>query len=36
VGAFVATGIRPKFAEKLKGLGFELPANMFEEMRRWK
>jgi pilus assembly protein CpaF len=36
VGAFVATGIRPKFSEKLKALGFELPGSMFEETRRWR
>jgi pilus assembly protein CpaF len=30
VGLFAATGIRPKFAEKLKAGGFELPAEMFE------
>ena len=31
VGTFTATGIRPKFAEKLKASGFDLPANMFEK-----
>jgi pilus assembly protein CpaF len=36
VGAFVATGIRPKFSERLKESGFELPPNMFEQTsRRW-
>ncbi|MGA8270179.1 MAG: hypothetical protein WB919_01395 [Candidatus Sulfotelmatobacter sp.] len=30
VGVFTATGVRPKFAERLKGSGFELPSNMFE------
>ena len=36
VGTFTATGIRPKFAEKLKASGIELPANMFEQTtRRW-
>jgi pilus assembly protein CpaF len=40
VGNFVATGIRPKFAEKLRGTKLELPANMFDPPdqpgRRWK
>jgi pilus assembly protein CpaF len=31
IGAFVPSGIRPKFAERLKAAGFELPANMFEQ-----
>src|ERR1700757_2283462 len=36
LGAFTATGIRPKFAEKLKASGIVLPANMFEQTtRRW-
>src|SRR5579859_2286224 len=36
VGTFTATGIRPKFAEKLKASGIELPANMFEQTtKRW-
>jgi pilus assembly protein CpaF len=30
IGNFVATGIRPKFSEKLKSAGIELPANLFE------
>ena len=30
VGIFAATGIRPKFAERLKAGGFDLPSNMFE------
>ena len=30
VGRFVATGIRPKFAEKLKVSGIPLPADLFE------
>jgi pilus assembly protein CpaF len=29
VGAFASTGIRPKFAERLKALGLELPSSMF-------
>jgi pilus assembly protein CpaF len=37
VGAFYATGIRPKFSERLKSMGFELPANMFEQTsERWR
>jgi pilus assembly protein CpaF len=37
LGSFTATGIRPKFAEKLRASGIELPANMFEQTapRRW-
>ena len=31
VGMFTATGIRPKFADKLRASGIELPANMFEQ-----
>src|SRR5207248_3000727 len=31
IGSFTATGIRPKFAEKLKASGINLPANMFEQ-----
>jgi len=30
LGQFLSTGIRPKFAEKLKASGIQLPANMFE------
>jgi pilus assembly protein CpaF len=30
LGQFTATGIRPKFAEKLKASGITLPASMFE------
>jgi pilus assembly protein CpaF len=30
LGAFVPTGIRPKFAEKLKTSGIILPPNIFE------
>ena len=37
VGNFVGTGIRPKFSERLKAAGFELPANLFEgSERRWR
>ena len=32
LGAFVATGIRPKFAEKLKSSGISVPASMFEQV----
>jgi pilus assembly protein CpaF len=31
IGTFTATGIRPKFAEKLKASGIVLPANFFEQ-----
>jgi len=34
LGAFTATGIRPKFADKLKASGIDLPANMFEQTTR--
>jgi pilus assembly protein CpaF len=34
VGAFVATGIRPKFSERLKESGLELPPHMFEQTSR--
>ena len=30
VGDFVATGVRPKFAERLVVTGVQLPAAMFE------
>jgi pilus assembly protein CpaF len=35
IGTFTATGIRPKFAEKLKASGISLPANFFESTRVW-
>ena len=36
LGAFTATGIRPKFADKLKASGISLPANFFEQsVRLW-
>jgi pilus assembly protein CpaF len=36
IGTFTATGIRPKFAEKLQASGIALPANMFEQTgKRW-
>ncbi len=31
VGVFAATGVRPKFAERLKAAGLDLPANMFDQ-----
>jgi pilus assembly protein CpaF len=34
LGSFTATGIRPKFAEKLKASGITLPGNMFEQTTR--
>ena len=37
IGTFDSTGIRPKFAEKLKAAGFELPASMFGQASgQWK
>jgi pilus assembly protein CpaF len=37
VGTFFSNGIRPKFSERLKSVGFELPADMFEQTKeRWK
>ena len=34
---FSATGIRPRFADRLKKLGFNLPVNMFAPTsNRWK
>jgi pilus assembly protein CpaF len=36
-GTFAATGVRPKFAERIKASGFELPPNMFDQNnRRWR
>src|SRR5437868_1652717 len=35
LGDFTATGIRPKFADKLKASGITLPANFFESTRVW-
>jgi pilus assembly protein CpaF len=34
LGTFNATGIRPKFAERLKAVGFDLPLNMFDQTSR--
>src|SRR5579859_7004827 len=34
LGQFTATGIRPKFAEKLNASGIVLPSNMFEQTTR--
>ena len=37
LGTFNATGIRPKFAERLKAVGFDLPISMFDQPgRHWK
>jgi pilus assembly protein CpaF len=37
LGSFSSMGIRPKFAERLKAAGFELPTSMFSETgRNWK
>jgi pilus assembly protein CpaF len=37
LGTFNAAGIRPKFAERLKAVGFDLPLNMFGQTgRHWK
>ena len=34
VGMFTATGIRPKFADKLKSSGIDLPSDLFEQTHR--
>ncbi len=34
IGSFVASGIRPKFAERLKAAGYELPTEMFDPTGR--
>ena len=34
IGNFTATGVRPRFAEKLGAVGFEFSAGMFEPTRR--
>jgi pilus assembly protein CpaF len=34
LGTFTATGIRPKFADKLKASGIDLPQHMFEQTHR--
>ena len=37
LGAFNASGVRPRFAERLKAAGFDLPSNMFDQTgRHWK
>jgi pilus assembly protein CpaF len=37
LGTFNASGIRPRFAERLKASGVDLPANMFDQTsRNWK
>jgi pilus assembly protein CpaF len=35
LGKFVATGIRPKFADKLAASGISLPADFFKSMKLW-
>jgi len=30
IGSFQATGVRPKFAEKLRASGIAVPASLFE------
>jgi pilus assembly protein CpaF len=35
IGKFLATGIRPKCAEKLAASGISLPANFFESVKLW-
>ena len=34
IGDFMATGIRPKFSDRLTVTGVQLPASMFEISRR--
>ena len=34
LGNFTGTGIRPKFAERLRAAGFEFPTSMFEPTRK--
>ena len=34
IGTFAATGVRPKFAERIRASGFELPPNMFDQTVR--
>jgi pilus assembly protein CpaF len=37
LGTFNSAGIRPKFAERLKAVGFDLPSGMFDQTsRHWK
>jgi pilus assembly protein CpaF len=37
IGTFNATGIRPKFAERLRAGGFDLPSHLFDQTSRpWK
>jgi pilus assembly protein CpaF len=36
VGAFTATGIRPRFEEKIRAAGIALPANFFEPSTRYR
>ncbi len=34
LGTFNASGVRPRFAERLKAAGFDLPSNMFDQTTR--
>jgi pilus assembly protein CpaF len=34
IGSFIASGIRPKFAERLRAAGYELPTEMFDPTGR--
>jgi pilus assembly protein CpaF len=36
LGTFKSTGIRPKFAEKLKAVGFDLPPSIFGDTSRYR
>jgi pilus assembly protein CpaF len=37
LGTFNASGVRPRFTERLKAAGFDLPSNMFDQTgRHWK
>jgi len=36
LGTFTATGIRPRFEEKLRSAGIALPANLFEPSVRYR
>jgi pilus assembly protein CpaF len=34
LGTFTASGVRPRFSERLKAAGFDLPTNMFDQTSR--
>jgi len=36
LGTFTATGIRPRFEEKIRGSGISLPAGMFEPLVKYR